>query len=115
MTNNIQRKGAELVAKRGRKRPIVGLGLSVTTGDKMPSFGGVPLDRLFVYAYAGGGWQQIPWQFDEVISGHITVTEDALLEADDQLVFMVSDTGDQAPAGSWIDNADSQQYPPCSS
>jgi len=83
----------------------------IVTGDKMPSFDGVALDQLFVYVYTGGAWRQIPWQFDEVANGHITATEDAQLDADDQLVFMASDSGDQAPAWSWISNADSQQYP----
>jgi hypothetical protein len=83
----------------------------IVTGDKLPSFEGVAIDQLFVYAYSGGVWKQIPWQFDEVAGGHITATEDALLDADDQLIFMASDTGDQSPTGSWIDNAGSQQYP----
>jgi hypothetical protein len=83
----------------------------IITGDGMPSFAQLALNSLFVYAYTGGEWQQIPWQFDEVVNGHLTDSEDGLLDGDDQLVFMGGDTGDQAPAASWIDNADSLNYP----
>ncbi len=83
----------------------------IVTGDTIPGFAGVALDQLFVYAYSGGAWQQIPWQFDEVVGGQIAVLEDAQLDADDLLLVMASDTGDQAPADSWIDNVGSRQFP----
>jgi len=83
----------------------------IVTGDTLPAFKGVPVEQLFVYRYAGGTWQQIPWQFDQVISGNLTTTVTFPLDEDDQLVFMASDTGAQASSMSWIDDMDSQQYP----
>lgn len=83
----------------------------VVAGQQMPSFAGVPLDQLFVYAYSGGTWHQIPWQFDEVQNSTIVSSEDGLLDADDQLVFMVADTGDQASQEAWIADENSRQYP----
>ena len=41
----------------------------IVTGARLPGFAGAPLNQLFVYAYRGGQWQQIPWQFDEVKNG----------------------------------------------
>jgi len=83
----------------------------VVSGARMPDFAGVNLARLFVYVYRNSDWSQIPWQFDEVSNGKIVANEDGLLDGDDELVFMAADTGDRAPAGSWINNVNSQQYP----
>jgi hypothetical protein len=83
----------------------------VLTGDMFSSFNQAPLAQLFVYAYSQGAWKQIPWQFDEVANGHFTATGNGLLDNVDQLVFMGRDTGDLAPAESWIDDADSHNYP----
>ncbi len=82
----------------------------VVTGDKLPAFDGVPLSQLLVYAYSGGVWRQIPWQFDEVNGGVIVPSEDGNLDHDDELVFMGGDTDDQAPTVAWIADADSQRY-----
>jgi hypothetical protein len=81
----------------------------IVKGSQMPAFDGVAFHDLFVYAY-DGAWKQIPWQFDEVAGGQITGTVNSTLNAQDELVFMASDTGAQAPAGSWIANADSRRY-----
>lgn len=70
----------------------------IITGATVPVFNGRPLNQLFAYRFAGGVWQQIPAQVDEVTaSGAYTTTEDALLDADDEIVFMTKDLGDQAP------------------
>ena len=70
----------------------------VVLGSAMPDFAGVPLAQLFVYKYSGGAWSQIPWQFDEVVGGVIVTLGNGLLDAQDQLVFMAAEAGDQAPA-----------------
>ena len=79
----------------------------------MPDFAGVPLAQLFVYKYSGGAWSQIPWQFDEVdaVSGLIVSSDDGLLDAQDQLVFMAADAGDQAPARAWLTDASAATFP----
>ena len=41
----------------------------IVTGARMPGFAGAPLNQLFVYAFRGSQWRQIPWQFDEVRNG----------------------------------------------
>ena len=83
----------------------------IVTGDRLPAFEGIAFDQLFVYAYTHGVWKQVPWQFDEVAGGHITTTEDSLLDADDQLLFMASDVGDQASKEAWIGDVGSRQHP----
>lgn len=83
----------------------------ILTGSQLPAFDGAALDDLYVYAYQGGAWQPIPFQFDERIevSGAYTV-EDGLLDGDDELVLMAMDLGEQASAEDWIADADSQNH-----
>ena len=85
----------------------------VVQGSSLPAFGGAPLDELFAYAYNSGTWQQIPFQFDEVepIGNTYVVTEDGLLDANDELAFMALDAGQQALGGAWIDDALSTGFP----
>lgn len=60
-------------------------------------FSGVPLDQIFVYRENSGAWEQIPFQIDELTgSGTYTTTEDSLMDANDEVVFMTKDLGDQA-------------------
>lgn len=74
----------------------------IVTGEVVNAFAGVPVDELFVYAYSGG-WKQIPTQVDEVTAmGAYTITEDGLLDANDEIVFMAMDLGDQAAAAEFI-------------
>ena len=71
----------------------------IINGTAISAFAGVPVDQLFVYAYTDGVWTQIPAQVDEVTAmGAYTDTEDSLLDANDEVVFMAVDLGDQAPA-----------------
>ena len=71
----------------------------IITGTAISAFVGVPVDQLFVYAYTDGVWTQIPAQVDEVTAtGAYTDTEDGVLDANDEVVFMAVDLGDQAPA-----------------
>ena len=69
------------------------------TGKTVSALVGFPVDQLFVYAYSGGTWEQIPAQVDEVTAaGTYTATEDGRLDGNDEIVFMAKDLGDQAPA-----------------
>jgi hypothetical protein len=57
---------------------------------------GTPVDELWVYAYSGGVWTQIPAQVDEVTAvGSYVAIEDSLLDENDEIVFMAKDLGDQ--------------------
>lgn len=71
----------------------------VVKGGSTASLIGAPVEQLFVYTYTGTGWGgQIPIQVDEVTaSGSYTIIEDGLLDANDEIAFMVKDLGDRAP------------------
>jgi hypothetical protein len=69
----------------------------IITGTAFSALAGFPIDELFIYTYQGGVWEQIPAQVDEVTAtGAYTTTEDGLLDANDEIVFMAMDLGDQA-------------------
>jgi hypothetical protein len=69
----------------------------IITGTAFSALAGLSIDELFVYTYRGGVWEQIPAQVDEVTAtGAYTTTEDGLLDANDEIVFMAMDLGDQA-------------------
>jgi hypothetical protein len=60
-----------------------------------------------LYAYRGGDWQAVPFQIDEVsLTGTFVISDNGLLDANDELVFMAGDAGDQVSAAIWP--ADSQ-------
>jgi len=82
----------------------------VITGEQLPLFDGAALDDLFVYVYAGAAWQQIPFQLDEVDASGTYTVENGLLDANDELVFMAMDLGEQATASDWITDTGSQSY-----
>ncbi len=71
----------------------------VIKGADIASLIGTPVQHLFIYTYTGTDWGgQIPFQVDEVTaSGSYTTTEDGLLDANDEIVFMAKDLGDRAP------------------
>jgi len=72
----------------------------VITGTAVSALTGFPLDELFVYVYSGGVWTQIPAQVDKVTAtGAYATSEDGLLDANDEIVFMAKDLSDRAPAG----------------
>jgi len=71
----------------------------IVAGWMVSDLSGSPTDELFVYAYSGGSWEQIPAQVDEVApDGSFSSYEDGALDANDEIVFMAKDTGEQAPA-----------------
>lgn len=82
----------------------------IVAGSQLPLFDGVALDDLFVYAYTGDTWVQIPFQFDEVDASGAYTVENGLLDADDELIFMAMDLGEQIEPGVWITDADSLNY-----
>ncbi len=85
---------------------------AIMTGSQLPLFSGVALHDLFVYAFQGGAWVEVPFQFDEVNSGGAYVAlEDAMLDSNDELVFMAADIGETAETSQWLEDADSRNYP----
>lgn len=83
---------------------------AIITGDQLPLFSSAALGDLFVYAYTGAAWQQVPFQIDEVDAGGTYTVENGLLDANDELVFMVMDLGDQAADSEWIADTEAQGY-----
>jgi hypothetical protein len=72
----------------------------VVPGSAVSAFSGLPTDQLFIYAFRAGTWGQIPAQVDEITaSGAYTSTEDAVLDGNDEIVFMAGDLGDRAVPG----------------
>lgn len=71
----------------------------VITGTTVGALVGFPIPELFAYAYTNDLWRQIPAQVDEVTAEDVyTTTEDGLLDANDEIVFMAKDLGNQAPS-----------------
>ena len=71
-------------------RPMAPL---IVPGSSLGHMVGTPTDELFVYAYEDGGYEQIPFQIDEVVGGTYTNTVGSPLDGDDEVVFMASDLG----------------------
>lgn len=82
----------------------------IVTGETMPEFAAVPLNQLFVYAYSGSQWQQIPWQFDEVKDGTYLALDNGQLDAVDELIVMGKDCGDQVETHNWITDASARSH-----
>ncbi len=63
---------------------------------------------IFIYAWnsTGDTWSQIPFQIDERDSSGSYINEDdqqfEKLDGNDEVVFMVEDMGDWAPANQWV-------------
>lgn len=86
----------------------------IISGEILATFDGAPLSELFLYSFNDQSqtFTQIPFQFDERgVSGTDTsffITDDGLLDDNDELVFMASDLGDRDPAnppavpGNWL-------------
>jgi hypothetical protein len=70
---------------------------AIVKGAQVTRLVGTPVDDLFVYKFSGDSLSgQIPMQVDEVTaSGSYTTTEDSLLDANDEIVFMAMDLGDR--------------------
>ncbi len=86
----------------------------IVTGADLATFDGQPLDELRLYAYDGGSWSPIPFQFDERlndITGTYVISEDGLLDANDELVFMAKDAGQIASNQEWPADTQAQSNP----
>ena len=84
----------------------------VLAGASFPGFSSVAVGDLVLYAYRSGAWTPIPFQIDEVnISGTYVISDGGLLDANDQLVFMAGDAGDNVSAAIWPTDTQSRLYP----
>jgi hypothetical protein len=85
------------------------------TGANLAAHSGAPVNELVLYAYQAGVWTPIPFQIDERtndITGTYVISDDGLLDANDELVFMAADAGDSVSNNSnWPNDAASQAYP----
>jgi hypothetical protein len=80
-------------------------------GANLPDLNSRPVDELALYAFDGGGWSPIPFQIDERtndITGTYVISEDGLLDANDELVFMAKDAGQLAGA-EWPADVEARQ------
>ena len=74
----------------------------VLSGSEFPAMLGVPLDELALYVYRAGAWEPIPFQIDEVdLTGTLVISDDGQLDANDELVFMGVDAGEQVDVDNW--------------
>ncbi len=86
-----------------------------------------PINDLYLCAYDAvtQSWRVMPFQIDERFHTYdrykpgkeeakrhtyFIPDEDPFFDYDDELVFLAGDLGDQAPANSWIDDAESHLY-----
>lgn len=83
----------------------------IVAGAQLFDFNDMPLAELALYAYQDGIWQPIPFQFDEVnITGTYVISEDGLLDENDELVFMGGDAGIAVTTANWPNDAESQLH-----
>ncbi|MBE7551515.1 MAG: hypothetical protein HS126_10630 [Anaerolineales bacterium] len=70
----------------------------IIQGIQVNALIGAPVQHLFVYTFTGSGLaERIPVQVDEVTaSGNYTGSEDSLLDANDEIIFMAKDLGNRA-------------------
>ncbi len=92
----------------------------VHRGGAYQSLFNTPVSQIRMYAYdaKSAAWQMIPFQIDEVSETNEPYKRETffhehngVLDALDEIVFMVRDLGDRADYSQWIDNTDSQSNP----
>jgi hypothetical protein len=84
----------------------------IIPGSSFANWLGVPLNELALYRYQEGAWQPIPFQIDEVDEdGNYVAEFDGLLGANDELVFMGSDSGAWVTPTQWVSNTLAWQHP----
>jgi hypothetical protein len=115
--------GLALVGSQSKAQPAPVSGAAINrpqdpvivTGANLAAHGGVPVNELVLYAYQANAWTPIPFQIDERtndIAGTYVISDDGLLDANDELVFMAADAGDSVNNNSnWPNDAASQAYP----
>jgi pimeloyl-ACP methyl ester carboxylesterase len=75
----------------------------ILKGQGLPILLGSNVNDLSIYHYRGNVWSKIPAQIDELSAdGRFVTNEDSLLDTNDEVVFMASDLGEQAPADATI-------------
>lgn len=85
----------------------------IVLGSELQNFDGVATDKIWVYAYIGGNWKQIPFQIDErndMNGSYFFDADDGVLDSNDEIVFMPFDAGYPAPASSWVLGTEAQRY-----
>jgi len=98
----------------------------VLMGGELYHFYDVPVEEIFLYAYADSNqsWRMIPFQIDERIRTYdpfhpgeedakrhsYFLPDNGVLDDDDEIVFLIRDLGDQAPIGIWINNEQAKQH-----
>lgn len=109
--------GLHLVAAQPPGRPSVTLQRPedpvIVIGADLPGLSGVPVNELVVYSF-DGEWQPIPFQIDERtndITATYTLSDDGVLDDNDELVFMAKDAGQMAPADEWPVDNEARQNP----
>ena len=100
---------------KAQSPPVTGAAINrpqdpiIVTGANLSAHGGAPVNELVLYAYQAGAWTPIPFQIDERtndITGTYVISDDGLLDANDELVFMAADTGDSVNNNSnWPNDA----------
>jgi hypothetical protein len=86
---------------------------AIVLGSDLGDFIGTSVDEIWVYAFVGGDWDQIPFQLDErndTTDSYFVDAVDGILDSNDEIVFMPDDAGDFAPETSWVLNTKSQRY-----
>ena len=106
--------GALASSPNARVAPDSYEGVAVN-GSQASALVGADVNDLFVYVYhaATTTWTIIPFQVDEVdASGYYTTTDQIpTFDANDEIAFMVSDLGDQAPPWAWLLTSDRLTLP----
>jgi len=85
----------------------------IVLGSELLNFDGAATDEIWVYAYVGGEWKQIPFQVDErndLNGSYFFGADDGVLDGNDEIVFMPFDAGYPAPASSWVLGTEAQRY-----
>lgn len=86
---------------------------AVVMGGDIPDFDGMPVGDIWVYAYIGSSWEQIPFQVDEknnATDSYFVDAIDGILDSNDEIVFMPFDAGEVAPTTEWVPDTGLQRY-----
>ncbi|MCI0577094.1 MAG: hypothetical protein L0331_12905 [Chloroflexi bacterium] len=104
----LRQAGAGAAALERPEDPVV------VVGADLPALDGQPINELVLQAHDGSNWQPIPFQIDERlndITGTYVLSEDGLLDANDELVFMAKDAGQLAAADNWPNDPEARANP----
>lgn len=103
---HLQMATAEKTAVSRPQDPVI-----ITT-NAFPAFNNAPIPELALLVYQNNSWQAVPFQIDEVsITGTYVLSEDGLLDSNDELVFMGADAGEMISPTVWPNDFQSQLNP----